>query len=45
LKLDVQRGRHNGLSREEIMHMAIYGGFPVAVEGFAVAKAVFDAES
>jgi len=27
------------------MHMASYGGFPVAVEGFAVAKAVFDAES
>jgi alkylhydroperoxidase/carboxymuconolactone decarboxylase family protein YurZ len=26
-----------------VMHMAIYGGFPVAVEGMAVAKEVFDA--
>ena len=37
----------NGLSREEIsevvMHMAIYGGFPVAVEGMAIAREVFDA--
>ena len=24
------------------MHMAIYGGFPVAVEGMAIARAVFD---
>jgi alkylhydroperoxidase/carboxymuconolactone decarboxylase family protein YurZ len=24
------------------MHMAIYGGFPVAVEGMAVAKKVFE---
>ena len=48
LKLHIPRGRDNGLSREEIceliMHMAIYGGFPVAVEGMAVAKEVFDAE-
>jgi len=48
LRLHIPRGRHNGLSREEIceviMHMAIYGGFPVAVEGMAVAKTVFDAE-
>jgi 4-carboxymuconolactone decarboxylase len=48
LKLHIPRGRHNGLSREEIceliMHMAIYGGFPVAVEAMAVAKEVFDAE-
>lgn len=48
LKLHIGRGRHNGLSREEvcevIMHMAIYGGFPVAVEGMAVAKEVFDEE-
>ncbi len=48
LRLHIPRGRHNGLSREEIceviMHMAIYGGFPVAVEGMAVAKEVFDAE-
>ena len=49
LRLHVSRGRENGLSREEIceviMHMAIYGGFPVAVEGMAVAKEVFDAEN
>ena len=49
LELHIARGRDNGLSREEIcevlMHMAIYGGFPVAVEGMAVAKKVFDAES
>lgn len=48
LRLHIPRGRHNGLSREEIceliMHMAIYGGFPVAVEGMAIAKEVFDAE-
>ena len=48
LKLHIPRGRHNGLSREEIceviMHMAIYGGFPVAVEGMAVAKEVFAQE-
>ena len=47
LKLHIERGLDNGLSREEVcevvMHMAIYGGFPVAVEGMAVAKAVFDA--
>lgn len=48
LKLHIPRGRHNGLSREEIceviMHMAIYGGFPVAVEGMAVAKEAFAQE-
>ena len=49
LKLHVQRARQNGLSHEEIceviMHMAIYGGFPIAVEGMAVAKEVFDSEN
>jgi len=48
LRLHIPRGRRNGLSREEIceliMHMAIYGGFPVAVEAMAIAKEVFDAE-
>ena len=47
LELHIGRGLDNGLSREEIceliMHMAIYGGFPVAVEGMAVAKKVFEA--
>ena len=48
LKLHIPRGRRNGLSREEvcevIMHMAIYGGFPPAVEAMEVAKEVFEAE-
>jgi len=48
LKLHIARGRHNGLSREEIceviMHMAIYGGFPISVEGMAVAKEIFAEE-
>ena len=46
LELHIGRALDNGLSREEIceiiMHMAIYGGFPVAVEGMASAKKVFD---
>lgn len=47
LRLHVGRALDNGLSRSEvseiIMHMAIYGGFPVAVEGMAIAREVFDA--
>jgi 4-carboxymuconolactone decarboxylase len=46
LRLHIGRGLENGLSRVEIseiiMHMAIYGGFPVAVEGMGIAKEVFD---
>ena len=46
LKLHIGRGLDNGLSKEEvsevIMHMAIYGGFPVAVEGMGVAREVFE---
>lgn len=46
LRLHVERGLHNGLSRSEIseiiMHMAIYGGFPIAVEGMRIAREVFD---
>ena len=49
LRIHIGRALDNGLSREEIceiiMHMAIYGGFPVAVEGMAVAKEVFDARN
>ncbi|MFP6809158.1 MAG: carboxymuconolactone decarboxylase family protein [Pseudomonadales bacterium] len=45
LRLHIGRGLDNGLTRTEIseliMHMAIYGGFPVAVEGMNVAKEVF----
>jgi 4-carboxymuconolactone decarboxylase len=47
LRLHIERGLANGLSRVEIgeliMHMAIYGGFPVAVEGMRIAREVFDA--
>jgi len=47
LRLHIGRGLDNGLSRAEIgeliMHMAIYGGFPVAVEGMRIAREVFDA--
>ena len=46
LRLHIGRGLDNGLTRTEIseliMHMAIYGGFPVAVEGMSIAKEVFD---
>lgn len=46
LKLHIQRALVNGLSAEEIseaiLHIAAYGGFPVAVEGMRVAKEVFD---
>lgn len=49
LKLHIGRGLANGLSTAEIseiiMHMAIYGGFPVAVEGMAVAKEVFESQA
>lgn len=46
LKIHIRGGLNNGLSREEvceiIWHMAIYGGFPVAIEGMRAARAVFD---
>ena len=49
LEIHIGRGLDNGLSQEEIceliMHMAIYGGFPVAVEGMAIAKSVFEARA
>lgn len=45
LEIHVGLGLDNGLSREEIceviMHMAIYGGWPVAVEGMRTAREVF----
>jgi 4-carboxymuconolactone decarboxylase len=47
LRIHIGRGLDNGLTRSEIgeliMHMAIYGGFPIAVEGMRIAKEVFDA--
>ncbi len=49
LRIHIQRGLANGLSQDEIseviMHMAVYGGFPVAVEGMGIAKEVFDAQA
>ena len=47
LRIHLGMGLDNGLGRKEIceiiMHMAIYGGFPVAVEGMRIAKEVFEA--
>ncbi len=48
LEIHLGLGLDNGLSREEIceaiMHMAAYGGWPVAVEGMRTAKKVFEAK-
>ncbi|MDP4027054.1 carboxymuconolactone decarboxylase family protein [Methylobacterium sp. NEAU 140] len=47
LKIHVQAGLNVGLSRAEIteviMQMAVYAGFPAALNGLFAAKAVFDA--
>jgi 4-carboxymuconolactone decarboxylase len=47
LEIHLGLGLDNGLSRKEvceaIMHMAVYGGWPVAVEGMRTAKRVFEA--
>ena len=47
LRLHLERALHNGVTRSElgelIMHIAIYGGFPVAVEGMRIARELFDA--
>jgi 4-carboxymuconolactone decarboxylase len=46
LKIHLGLGLSNGLEKKEIceviMHMAVYGGFPVAVEGMRIAKEVFE---
>ncbi|MDP6376295.1 MAG: carboxymuconolactone decarboxylase family protein [Pseudomonadales bacterium] len=46
LRPHVRRGLSNGLSKAEIseviMQMAVYGGFPVAVEGMHIAHDVFN---
>ena len=46
LKIHIERGLRNDLTRAEIceviMHMAIYGGFPVAVEGMRIATEIFE---
>ena len=46
LEIHLGLGLDNGLTRKEvcevIMHMAVYGGFPVAVEGMRIAKGVFE---
>jgi len=48
LEIHIGLGLNNGLSRDEIcqviMHMAVYGGWPVAVEGMRTAKRVFEAQ-
>ena len=45
LKVHIQAGLNVGLSREEIteviMQMAVYAGFPAALNGLFAAKAVF----
>ena len=45
LKVHIQAGLNAGLSREEIteviMQMAVYAGFPAALNGLFAAKAVF----
>lgn len=47
LGIHIGLGLDNGLSRAEvceiIMHMAVYGGWPVAVEGMRTAREVFAA--
>lgn len=49
LELHLGLGLDNGLDKKEIceviMHMAVYGGFPVAVEGMRIAKEIFDGRS
>ncbi len=49
LKIHLGIGLDNGLDKKEIceliMHMAVYGGFPVAVEGMRIAKEIFDGRS
>ena len=49
LEIHLGFGLDNGLDKQEIceviMHMAIYGGFPVAVEGMRITKEVFDGRS
>lgn len=49
LKIHLGLGLTNGLEKKEIceviMHMAVYGGFPVAVEGMRIAKELFDGDS
>ncbi len=47
LEIHIGLGLDNGLSRQEVcevlMHMAVYGGWPVAVEGMRTARKVFEA--
>ena len=47
LEIHLGLGLNNGLSRKEIceviMHMAVYAGWPTAVEGMRTAKRVFEA--
>lgn len=49
LKVHIEAALNVGLSREEIteiiMQMAVYAGFPAALNGLMAAKDVFDARS
>lgn len=49
LRSHVRRALDNGLTKEELgevfQHLAFYGGWPVAVNAFQVAKQVFDERS
>jgi 4-carboxymuconolactone decarboxylase len=48
LKVHIEAGLNVGLTREEItevlMQMAVYAGFPAAVNGLFAAKEVFGAK-
>ena len=48
LRHHLRRALRNGLTREELIlvieHMAVYGGWPVAVNAYEVAREVFEAE-
>ena len=48
LRGHVRRALENGLTKEELsevfQHLAFYGGWPVAVNAFNVAKEVFDSQ-
>jgi 4-carboxymuconolactone decarboxylase len=48
LKIHIEGGLNVGLSRDEIveilMQMAVYAGFPAALNGLFAAKEVFDAQ-
>ncbi|MCH8284483.1 MAG: carboxymuconolactone decarboxylase family protein [Chloroflexi bacterium] len=48
LRGHIRRALENGLTKDELsevfQHLAFYGGWPVAVNAFTVAKEVFDSQ-